>query len=163
MAVSHLLLGTNLGNKSAHLALARKNIVKSGLLILKESSIYETSPWGFEHPESFYNQAITIQTTHTPEKLLSILLDIETLMGRIRSTGKYEARIIDIDILFYDELNIQSDSLTVPHPMLHLRRFALAPLCEIAPTLIHPLLNKTIQALLKECPDNGSVKIIDLR
>jgi 2-amino-4-hydroxy-6-hydroxymethyldihydropteridine diphosphokinase len=158
MSFVYLLLGTNLGNKSDNLALAKEKIRQSGLIIINESAIYETAPWGFEHPKSFYNQVISLQTDMATDKLLLIFLNIEKLMGRSRLTGQYEARIIDIDILFYDDVIIQSEFLTIPHPLLQLRRFVLEPLCEIAPTLIHPLLNKTVKELLQECSDKRSVK-----
>ena len=157
MAVAYLLAGTNIGNKTNNLIRALNLIEQSGLTLIKKSSIYESSPWGFNHPESFYNQAFGIRTDLLPEFLLSTLLDIEKQMGRIRTTGQYEARIIDLDILFYDDLQLQTLSLSLPHPLLHLRRFALEPLCEIAPSIIHPIFNKTVRVLLQECTDTGSV------
>jgi 2-amino-4-hydroxy-6-hydroxymethyldihydropteridine diphosphokinase len=157
MSVVYLLLGTNLGNKAENLSRAKKYIQQQNIKILKESGVYETSSWGFNHPETFYNQVIKIETDLLPEILLKEILNIEQLMGRIRNAIQYEARIIDLDILFYDDKIIQSENLTIPHPLLHVRRFTLEPLCEIAPLLIHPVFNKTIQDLLNECEDTGIV------
>lgn len=153
MATIYVLLGTNLGNKELNLNRAINYIEQAGLLIVKKSSVYNTTPWGFTDPENFYNQVICINTRLLPEQLLSTLTEIEKNMGRIRTSEKYEARLIDLDILFYDDRVIQSPLLTIPHPRLHLRRFTLEPLCEIEPTLIHPVFKKTIQSLLEECTD----------
>jgi 2-amino-4-hydroxy-6-hydroxymethyldihydropteridine diphosphokinase len=157
MSLIYLLLGTNLGNKEANLKHSKEKILAKGIKILSESSIYETEPWGFKHPESFFNQAIRIETTMYPEDLMYLFIEIEKELGRIRSTQGYEARIIDIDILLYDNLIIHSELLIVPHPKMHIRRFALEPLCEIAPLLIHPYFNKTIQELLDTCIDKMKV------
>jgi 2-amino-4-hydroxy-6-hydroxymethyldihydropteridine diphosphokinase len=157
MAVVYLLLGSNLGNKRNNLRLARQKIVQIGKII-QESSVYESDPWGFDHPESFYNQVITIGTSHSPEQLMTLLLNIEKEMGRFRKSGNYEARIIDLDILIFDDLILNSEFITIPHPRMHLRRFVLEPLNEIAPITIHPLFNKTIRELLKDCPDKGGVE-----
>jgi 2-amino-4-hydroxy-6-hydroxymethyldihydropteridine diphosphokinase len=157
MSIIFLLLGTNLGNKEANLKLCKEKLLNRGLLFLKESSVYETEPWGFEHEESFYNQVIKAETILPPDELMEMLITIEKELGRIRTTSGYEARIIDIDILFYDKLVIHSKYLILPHPKMHLRRFALEPLNEIEPLLIHPFFNKSVQDLLKECIDKKKV------
>jgi 2-amino-4-hydroxy-6-hydroxymethyldihydropteridine diphosphokinase len=162
MSLIFLLLGTNLGNKKANLKLSKDKILQKEIKILNESSVYETEPWGFEHPESFYNQAIKIETFISPDELMNILLEIEKELGRIRIKGGYKARIIDIDILLYDNLILHTDILTLPHAKMHLRRFALEPLCEIAPLQIHPYFNKTIQELLNECIDKKKVTKLNL-
>jgi 2-amino-4-hydroxy-6-hydroxymethyldihydropteridine diphosphokinase len=160
MALVYVLLGTNLGDKAENLNTAINYIEEAGFVIIKKSSVYDSSPWGFNHPESFYNQAVCFEIELQPELILSMLLNIEKLMGRERSGENYEARIIDLDILFYDNQIIQSTSLVIPHPLLHLRRFTLVPLCEIAPSFIHPVFNETIQELLEHCPDTGMVQKI---
>jgi 2-amino-4-hydroxy-6-hydroxymethyldihydropteridine diphosphokinase len=162
MAVVYLLLGTNLGDKKTNLALAKEKIHQNGQIVTKESSVYETDPWGFDHPERFYNQVISINTTFAPERLMTLLLNIEKEMGRTRNSENYESRTIDIDILFYGNNILKSDLLTIPHPRMHLRRFTLEPLNDIAPMLVHPILKKTIQELLKECTDKGRIKKIVL-
>jgi len=160
MACVYILLGTNLGNKSENLLLAKEKIQQSGIIINTESSVYETAPWGFKCIESFYNQVISIKTSIAPEELLSLFLQIENTMGRVRSSDTYEARIIDIDILFYNSEIIETEHLKVPHPMLHLRKFTLAPLYEIIPEFVHPVLKKNIRELYRECTDNESVKLL---
>ena len=157
MSLIYLLLGTNLGNKEANLKLSKTKLLYKGIIILKESSLYETEPWGFEHPESFYNQVIKIETDISPNDLLTLLLQIETELGRVRESGEYKARIIDMDILLYDNLVLHSDKLTIPHPKMHVRRFVLEPLCEIEPLLVHPYFNKTMIDLLNECIDKKKV------
>jgi len=157
MSLIYLLLGTNLGNKEENLKHSKEKLIDKGLKILKESSVYETEPWGFEHPESFYNQVIILETFLSPIDLMDLLLEIEIELGRIRIQGTYEARIIDLDILLFDDLVIHSDMLIIPHPKLHLRRFALEPLCEIAPMFSHPYFCKTLKQLLYECPDKKKV------
>jgi 2-amino-4-hydroxy-6-hydroxymethyldihydropteridine diphosphokinase len=160
MSVVYVLLGTNLGNKSENINQAKIFIRELNLTILKESGVYKSSPWGFDHPESFYNQVICLQTELSPDQLLIELLNIEKQMGRFRTAERYEARIIDLDILFYDNRIVQSEKLSIPHPLLHQRRFTLEPLCEIAASLVHPVLKKSIYNLLNECEDSGIVKLI---
>jgi 2-amino-4-hydroxy-6-hydroxymethyldihydropteridine diphosphokinase len=157
MSLIYLLLGTNLGNKEANIKCTKEKLLDKELKILKESSVYETEPWGFEHPESFYNQVIKSETHISPNDLMDLLLEIEKELGRTRESGGYKARIIDIDILLYDDIIMHSDLLIIPHPKMHLRRFALEPLCEIAPLLIHPYFNKSIKELLNVCIDKKKV------
>ena len=144
MPESYLSLGSNLGNKKVFIDRAEKLINREIGEIQKRSSLYETEPWGFYHPVNFYNKVVLVKTTLTPEELLSQCLAIERQLGRQREKSKYEARTVDIDILFYDKQIITSEALQIPHPYLHLRRFILEPLNEIAPTLQHPVVNKTI-------------------
>jgi 2-amino-4-hydroxy-6-hydroxymethyldihydropteridine diphosphokinase len=161
MSKVYILLGTNLGNKRENLIDAINRIHQSGQIIIKESGVYETAPWGFQHPENFYNQVIAIETYLAPEKLMQTLLTIETDMGRSRKSANFEARIIDIDILLFDNLVITSEIVTIPHPRMHLRRFTLVPLCEIAPSIIHPVLKCSINTLLLHCRDTSSVEKLD--
>jgi 2-amino-4-hydroxy-6-hydroxymethyldihydropteridine diphosphokinase len=121
------------------------------------SSLYETAAWGNTNQPTFYNQAICVETTLEPENLLARLLTIEIDMGRVREE-KYGPRTIDLDILMVNDIVLDSPTLTIPHPQLHNRRFALLPLIEIAPTLLHPVLDKTIQELLLNCPDTLDVQ-----
>jgi len=121
------------------------------------SSLYETAAWGNTNQPAFYNQAICVETTLEPENLLSRLLTIEIEMGRVREE-KYGPRTIDLDILMVNDIVLDSPTLTIPHPQLHNRRFALLPLIEIAPTLLHPVLDKTMQELLLNCPDTLDVQ-----
>jgi 2-amino-4-hydroxy-6-hydroxymethyldihydropteridine diphosphokinase len=163
MATTFLLLGSNLGQKTENLRSAENEIcVKIGNLI-KKSSIIESPPWGFEHKEDFLNQVLQIETQYSPFELLKAILSIEKKFGRVRSLKKnvYLPRIIDIDILFYNGSIIETEKLVIPHPKLHLRRFTLEPLQEIAPDLIHPILGKTIQKLLEICTDDSKIKKLE--
>ena len=154
-----LLLGTNLGDRKKNLAIARDSIEQKVGLIKKASSIYETAAWGKSDQPNFLNQAVEVETGLSPKQVLKEILDVEKNMGRIR-ISKWSERLIDIDILFYDDLVINSIELAVPHPQLPSRRFALAPLTEIAPQYVHPLLNATIKALLDQCPDGLEVAVV---
>jgi len=162
MSLVYLLLGTNLGDKKENLLLALEKIQQSGQTIIKTSKVHETAPWGFQHPESFYNQAVAIQTILPPQELMTLILEIEKTMGRERKMKGYEARIIDIDIILYDDCVIQTETVTIPHPMMHLRRFVLVPLCEIASQAIHPITKLSVSQLLQECSDYGTVKRLEI-
>ena len=113
------------------------------------SSIYETEPWGYESSNVFFNMAIQIETKHSPTQLLRITQEIEKEMGRTEKSSKsgYQDRIIDIDLIMYGDLVLETPELTLPHPLFHKRQFVMEPLCEIAPDLIHPILEKTIKDL----------------
>lgn len=129
--------------------------------ILKTSGIYETEPWGFECRESFYNQAVVIETPLSPLELLSTVLQIENELGRTRNPNqRYSSRSIDIDILFYDSEIIQTENLTIPHPLIRERNFVLIPLNEIVPDFLHPVFKKTVNELLLSSEDTLNVKKI---
>lgn len=157
-----LSLGSNLGNRKENLAKVILEIDKNIGHISVLSGIYETTAWGFQSENNFLNQVIIVMTDLEPSQLINRCLDIERIMGRERGEpGKYESRIIDIDILFYGESIVKEDNLVIPHPHLQNRRFILEPLNEIASYLIHPLLGKTISMLLEECTDIGTVKKLE--
>jgi 2-amino-4-hydroxy-6-hydroxymethyldihydropteridine diphosphokinase len=147
MSVVYLSLGSNIGDRETNLKKAVDKIKQNKIQIIKESRIYETKPYGIKEQRDFLNLALKIETTHTPQKLIKILLDIEKEMGRVRDV-KWGPRIIDIDILFYDSLIINDENLIIPHPELHNRLFVLEPLSEIAPDFIHPVIKKSIIDLL---------------
>lgn len=154
----YLLTGSNMGNPAAMLQQAVDAMVKQGLgEVMAASSLYQTAAWGKNDQPDFLNQALQLETALLPEALLTGLLAIEIQMGRQRFQ-KNDPRIIDLDIIFYDELVVKTDNLSIPHPLMHLRRFVLEPLNEIAPHFIHPVLKKTVSALLKKCPDLLPVK-----
>jgi 2-amino-4-hydroxy-6-hydroxymethyldihydropteridine diphosphokinase len=156
---AYLLIGGNLGDRLAFLQKANKLIEQKCGSIAKNSSIFETSAWGLTQQPSFYNQAIEVHTQLTPEILMRTLLSIEELIGRKRSI-KMGPRVIDIDILLYNTDIIQTPFVTIPHLHLTERRFALTPLAEIAPNVIHPVTNKTVKQLLAECTDTLDVNKI---
>ncbi len=152
MNVVFLMTGSNLGNRDNNLRTAESHINKTiGDVILK-SSIYETAPWGNALQESFYNQALKVNTQFTAMEVMAVILKIETIMGRKR-TFKNAARIIDIDILFFNNEILKLKSLEIPHREIANRRFVLELLNEIAPGKIHPVLHKKTSTLLAECKD----------
>lgn len=156
MFSSFLLTGSNMGDRTLMLARARKLLEKNCGKIEKVSSIYETAAWGKEDQAAFLNQAIEIKTSLEPRKLLREVLKIEKKLGRIREE-KYGPRVIDIDILFFENRIMHFPELILPHPQLQNRRFALTPLAEIAPTFVHPVFNKNIEQLLDACNDDLAV------
>ena len=150
-------IGTNLGEREENLRKAIKLIEEHIGSITEESSVYETEPWGFQSETSFFNMVIKIETNLTPSGLLGRILMIEAMMGRLREGQGYKSRIIDIDILFFETRIFENKVLKIPHPKIQDRRFVLVPLSEIAGDLIHPVFNKSIQELLKECKDKCKV------
>lgn len=156
MNKAHLLIGGNLGDRKASLKEAADYIEQYCGTISKRSSIYETEPWGMHDQPTFYNQALELQTPLSVKKLMQTLLEVEEQMGRKR-LEKMGPRNIDIDILLFNNAVVQSEVVTVPHPRLTERRFALIPLAEIAASVVHPSLQKTIEELVKECVDKLDV------
>lgn len=154
----YILLGTNLGDKSANLENARIHLEETTGVILQSSSIYETAPWGKSEQDSFLNQVLKLSTDRDPQELLNKCLGIEKQMGRVR-IEKWTERIIDIDILYFNNEIHVSTSLIVPHPEIQNRRFTLEPLAEISPDYLHPKLMMTNQRLLDMCNDSLSVSV----
>lgn len=152
MNVAYLLIGGNTGDRFSYLQSAAKAIAKQCGKIKRASSIYETAAWGNQNQDSFLNQALEIATNLSAFELLDCILQIEESMGRIRKE-RYGPRIIDIDILLFNDEIIDARNLKIPHPELPNRRFALQCLNEIATRKKHPVLNKSIGQLLKECSD----------
>jgi 2-amino-4-hydroxy-6-hydroxymethyldihydropteridine pyrophosphokinase len=152
MATVYLGLGSNIGNKRRNLITASALLAERAGDIPALSAIYETEPWGFESENSFMNSALILETELFPEALLEVITQIEKELGRVEKSVKqqYKDRVIDIDILFYDNDVIDTQSLTIPHPLIARRSFVLEPLMEIAPFLKHPVLNKTILELYNE-------------
>jgi 2-amino-4-hydroxy-6-hydroxymethyldihydropteridine diphosphokinase len=157
MNKAYLLTGGNTGNTKAYLTKATQLIGDACGRISKKSALYETAAWGKTDQPPFINQALLLNTLFDAPALMQKLLTIEEEMGRKREE-KYGPRIIDIDILLFNDAIINCTLVAVPHPQLHNRRFALTPLAEIASRLTHPVLQKSIAALLKECPDQLPVK-----
>ena len=153
---AYILLGTNMGNKLAHLQMAIELMYLQNISLVQQSSIYRTAAWGNTNQDDFYNQVLAVETEISAENLLQTLLGIETKMGRTRNQ-KWEARIIDLDILYFNNEIIDTENLKVPHPYLHVRKFTLIPLTEIAANYIHPIFNKTNAELLTNCSDGSEV------
>lgn len=139
---------------------AKELIVSNGITIKKESQIYETAAWGNEDQEAFLNQVIEIETKKSPQRLLQITQLIENEMGRVRYE-KWGKRLIDIDILYFNDLIFQENDLSLPHPGIADRRFTLVPLVEIASEMVHPVLEKTQAELLSVCEDQLEVSVFD--
>ena len=151
-----LLLGSNLGDERAVLEQTANIIGFRVGKIFASSSFFETEPWGNTDQPSFVNQVIGVASLLGAKDLLDVCKKIEKEMGR-ETNEKWGPRLIDIDILFFDNDIIESDALSIPHPQLHLRRFTLEPFHEIAPELVHPIFKKTISELLLECTDRSEV------
>ncbi len=149
MATACIGIGSNLGDREAQCREAIIRLEQADCRILNISTFIETEPWGLSDQPLFLNGAIIIGTSIPPEALLSLLKDIEKAMGR-QEAVRFGPRVIDLDILLYDDLMLESETLTIPHPHLHERFFALQSLAEIAPETFHPLLNKTVLELLEE-------------
>lgn len=147
-----LLIGGNLGDRIETLQQAVMQIDKRAGRVEKKSGLYETAAWGHVQQPDYLNQALEIATALDAQTLLETVLDIERQLGRVRQQ-KWGARVIDIDIIFYNDAVIDTPSLKVPHPQMAFRQFVLVPMAEIVPNWIHPVLNKPVSALLAECPD----------
>ena len=160
MSKVYLSIGSNKGNRSVLINKAIDEIEKKIGKIISRSSIYQSKSWGFDSND-FYNLSLLIDTDIEPKSLLINLKKIEKSMGREDIDGSYSDRFIDIDILFYDNIIIDSEDLKIPHTKIEIRKFVLVPMLEIADDYVHPILNKTIRQLDNECDDQGiPLKII---
>jgi 2-amino-4-hydroxy-6-hydroxymethyldihydropteridine diphosphokinase len=158
--VAYIGIGANLGDKADNCRYALEEIDQlPGCTLTASSPLFKTEPDGVTGQEWYVNGVAEVSTTQTPAQLLKNLLSIETRMGRIRK-HRWEARIIDLDLLLFGQLIIKSHDLVVPHPLLHVRRFVLEPLSRLAPDLMHPVLGLTIRQLLRELPKGPSVEVL---
>lgn len=148
MSIVYISIGSNLGDREENCKQAVRLLQANGILIKKQSSMYETEPWGVKDQPKFINMAIEAETDKKPEELLRILKEIEKEIGR-SETIKWGPRVIDLDILFYDNLILKTPDLEIPHPLLHERDFVLKPLCDIAPDKKHPVTGTTVKEMLK--------------
>lgn len=151
-------LGTNLGNRESNLKEAVRMIAEFIGKVLDSSSVYETPPWGFTSENDFLNMVVRIETKYAPSELMNRVLMVESMLGRERNQDRYSSRVIDIDILLYEDLIIEEKGLKIPHRLMHERRFVLAPLCELAPDLIHPIYGKSMSVLLEKCRDRSKIR-----
>ncbi len=156
MTRAYILAGTNLGDREANIEFARKELARQTNLI-RSSSCFETEPVGYSDQPWFLNQAIELETDLAPRELLSLCQRIEASCGRIR-TFPNAPRTLDLDILLYGGAVIRQEDLVIPHARLQERRFVLVPLAQIAPEVMHPVLKKTIRALLENCADPSKVE-----
>ena len=159
MARAVLLTGGNLGEVAQTLATARRKLAERAGREVAASTLYESEPWGFEAEGRFQNRAFVVETYLEPERLLDITQQIEREMGRSEMaesleralTGeRYASRSMDIDMIFYDARVISTPRLTVPHPLFHVRAFALRPVCEVAGDMVHPVLGVSVEELCRD-------------
>lgn len=154
-----LSTGSNLGDRLENLRQAQEYIALEIGTIVQASSVYATQAWGVHDQPDFLNQALEVKTELMPAEILEKIQYIEKRMGRIK-TEKWSKRLIDIDILFYNQDIIQTENLTIPHPFLHERNFVLAPLAEIAPDFLHPIFQISILKLYQNSKDNLEAKTL---
>jgi 2-amino-4-hydroxy-6-hydroxymethyldihydropteridine diphosphokinase len=153
----YLLIGGNIGDRFYFLGEASRLISQQCGSISRSSAVYETAAWGKEDQPAFLNQVLVIHTALEPLELMTIILEIEQKMGRLRRERNGE-RNIDIDILYYENDVVELPDLTIPHPRIYMRKFALIPLFELNPAKLDPVQQKTIQEMLESCPDNLEVR-----
>ena len=149
----YLALGTNLGDRQANLETA-KEMMPPEVVVMRESPIYVTPPWGYENQPDFLNQVIEVQTDLPPKTLLYFLKNIENEMGR-EKRFRNGPRLIDLDIIFYGQRVVDEENLQIPHPRLEGRAFVLVPLNDLAPDFVHPTLDKTINEMVAETDTSG--------
>jgi len=160
--MSHIIfiaLGTNLGDRPANLQ-AALGAFSPQIRVLARSAVYETEPWGFADQPAFLNMVLRAETELTPADLLARLKELEAGLGRTPSF-RNGPRLIDLDILFYDALILDTPSLLIPHPRLHERSFVLVPLADLAPDLIHPVLGLSVAQLLERVDRRGVIWFTD--
>ncbi|MDR2652566.1 MAG: 2-amino-4-hydroxy-6-hydroxymethyldihydropteridine diphosphokinase [Prevotellaceae bacterium] len=159
-SIIYFLFGSDIGDRKKHINDACKLVESEIGKIVAESSFYLSESWGFVSDSMFFNKVMAVETDLDIFEILDITQKIEIKLGRTQKTSdKYQSRIIDIDILFYDDKIIETQRLTVPHPQIQNRRFTLQPLAEIAPDFVHPVLHKSIAQLLAICNDEKKVEL----
>lgn len=157
MATAYIGIGSNVGDKAGNCRLAIEALKQApGVLRVRGSSLYRTDPVGYTQQEEFVNCAAEIETGLSPQELLVLCKGIEQRLGRVR-TFHWGPRVIDLDILLYEQAVIDDGDLQIPHPAMSSRRFVLAPLAELAPEMFHPVYGKTAAQMLNECDDNSGV------
>ena len=155
--ISYLILGGNIEERVDYLHRTVELLRREAGYITAMSTVYESEPWGFDDPCWFLNQVVALETNHSPHRLLECIQQIEQSMGRVRTYHGYHARTMDIDILLYDNLVINTPELVIPHPRMTERMFVLQPMAELAPNLEHPVLHKSMAYLKKCCLDKKQV------
>lgn len=159
----YLLFGSNQGDQESLLEQACIHIQNRCGMLVERSMPYYSEPWGFDSEHWFLNELLVIETELDPDTLMDTLMNIEEELGRVRHPEKqgYCSRTVDLDILYYGDRIVRTPKVTAPHPRLHLRRFALIPLCEVIPDFLHPEFNVSQMQLLEQCPDNSTVQLLN--
>lgn len=160
-SIAYISIGANLGDRLESIEKAIALIDESAGSVLLQSSIYATEPVGFEASQDFLNLCITVETDKSPVELIGVLKNIEIQLGRHKKSlnGVYESRLIDLDIILFDNAIVSTSDLSIPHERYRERMFVLKPLNEIAPEIIDPIDGKTIKQLYAECFDQSTIKI----
>ena len=161
MSAIYISLGGDLGDPIQQQEKAIKMIGDRIGRVDQRSSFYETEAWGVERKTPFINSAVSVRSDLSPDQVMVALLRIEVELGRIRDGERYGRRLIDLDLLYYNDRILNSSDLQLPHPRSHLRRFVLEPLVEIAPDFVDPLFGKSISEMLSECSDKSFVQKIE--
>lgn len=155
----YIALGTNMGDRLDNLQAALRSL-PTAVTVTDESPVYETPPWGYEDQPAFLNMVVTGETSLEPEALLTYLKQLEAKLGR-ESNFRWGPRLIDLDILFYDDLVLDTPPLVIPHPRLHERAFVLVPLADVAPQFVHPVFQQEVNKFLSEIDTQGIKRIGD--
>ncbi len=150
-------LGSNLGDRQNHLKRGIECLKQEKIMIVDQSSIYETSPWGVESQDMYLNQVIELETEISPKELIEICQNCERKVGRNSDQGHMQARVLDIDIVFYGDQIISNPEIEIPHPRMHQRMFVLIPLLELDEDFVHPVSGKAVWELYNECRDDSEV------
>jgi 2-amino-4-hydroxy-6-hydroxymethyldihydropteridine diphosphokinase len=153
-----LSIGGNLGNKRANFDKVYTHIQNELGYIILRSSVYETPAWGFDSEDPFWNQVLCIETHLNPSEILEKIKKIDAAFGRKRNSEGYSSREMDVDILYFDDQTINTENLTIPHPLMHKRLFVLVPLAEIAPRFVHPVLKLISIEMQNSCEDKSEIK-----
>ena len=153
-----LQLGSNIGDRVYYLNLAKRFIIDEIGSVLNKSRIYESAPWGVISQDYYLNEIIEVNTVDDPDTVLKKILNIEKKIGRVRKK-KWSSRVIDIDIIFYNNFIINKKNLIIPHEYMHKRNFVLLPLNEIAANFLHPIFKKTVNKLMLKCTDKNETKV----
>ena len=158
MEISYLMLGGNVGDRMDYLYQSIDLLRRDAGQIVAMSAIYESEPWGFDHQQWFLNQVVVVETDLSPLLLLKQIQHIEQTLGRLREGDGYQPRTMDIDILLYGNLVINTPELVIPHPRMAGRMFVLQPMAELAPDMEHPVLHRTMEYLREHCMDRKQVR-----
>jgi 2-amino-4-hydroxy-6-hydroxymethyldihydropteridine diphosphokinase len=158
MNIAYLSIGGNIGDRADYLRRSIEHLQLIAGKIISVSSIYETEPWGVNESQWFLNCVVSLKTELSPMELLTAIQQIESNLGRVRTENVYQPRTIDIDILLYNDLIMNSDKLVIPHKSMTDRMFVLLPLSELAPELEHPTLKCSISLIKNECKDTKKIK-----